>query len=146
MGLTWDNENYYLVAKDEQTGAVRHYRVDKMISISVSGEKRSAGCENFDIAAYSKKTFSMFGGEEISVILKCDESLSGVVVDRFGTDVMMAPTKDGGFTVRLKVIKSPLFYSWVFGFGTKMKITSPSDVADDFVAYAESVLKNYREE
>ena len=146
LGLTWDNENYYLVAKDEQSGSIKHYRVDKMISISVSDEKRSAGGENFDIAAYSKKSFNMFGGEEISVTLRCDGSLAGVIIDRFGIDVMMAPTKDGGFTVRLKVMKSPIFYSWVFGFGTKMKIMTPSDVAEDFAAYAAKVMENYGED
>lgn len=28
--LTWDNENYYLVAYDTVVGIIKHYRVDKM--------------------------------------------------------------------------------------------------------------------
>ena len=28
--LTWDDENYYLVAYDASAGIIKHYRVDKM--------------------------------------------------------------------------------------------------------------------
>ena len=28
--LTWDDENYYLVAYDAAAGIIKHYRVDKM--------------------------------------------------------------------------------------------------------------------
>ena len=28
--LTWDDENYYLVAYDTAAGIIKHYRVDKM--------------------------------------------------------------------------------------------------------------------
>ena len=31
--LTWDNENYYLIAFDHDAGEIRHYRVDKMDSL-----------------------------------------------------------------------------------------------------------------
>lgn len=33
--LSWDDENYYLIAVDDRSGAIRHYRVDKMIKIGL---------------------------------------------------------------------------------------------------------------
>ena len=45
--------------------------------------------QHFDIAAYSKKTFGMFAGKEETVTLRCDRSLTGVMIDRFGKDVAM---------------------------------------------------------
>ena len=33
--LTWDDENYYLLAYDGESGIVKHYRVDKMRSIGL---------------------------------------------------------------------------------------------------------------
>ena len=33
--LTWDDENYYLVAYDDSSEMIKHYRVDKMISMDV---------------------------------------------------------------------------------------------------------------
>mgnify|MGYP002236923389 CR=1 FL=1 len=55
--LTWDDENYYLIAYDSEAGIIKHYRVDKMLKIELSVEKREGKeqFQHFDIAAYSKK-------------------------------------------------------------------------------------------
>ena len=36
--LVWDSENYYLVAYEEEAGAIRHYRADKMASLRMEEE------------------------------------------------------------------------------------------------------------
>ena len=38
--LTWDDENYYMVAFDSEAGIIKHYRVDKMTEISVIDQVR----------------------------------------------------------------------------------------------------------
>ena len=55
--LTWDDENYYMIAYDSDAGLIKHYRVDKMTDIAVTDEKRdgSEHFQNLDIAVYSKK-------------------------------------------------------------------------------------------
>ena len=62
--LLWDDENYYLVGYDAEHGERRHYRVDKMESITQTGEKRlgQALFAGFDPAEYSRKVFGMYGG------------------------------------------------------------------------------------
>ena len=65
-GLSWDDENYYLVGYDSDAGEIKHYRVDKMLHIQMSEEKRE-GREHFkklDMADYAKKSFGMFRGNE----------------------------------------------------------------------------------
>ena len=65
-GLSWDDENYYLVGYDSDAGEIRHYRVDKMIHIRMSEEPRE-GKEHFrklNMADYTRKSFGMFGGRE----------------------------------------------------------------------------------
>lgn len=39
-GLSWDDENYYLVGYDSDAEQIKHYRVDKMLHIKLSGESR----------------------------------------------------------------------------------------------------------
>ena len=34
-GLSWDDENYYLVGYDSDADMIKHYRVDKMLRIKV---------------------------------------------------------------------------------------------------------------
>ena len=81
-GLSWDDENYYLVGYDPDAGEIRHYRVDKMLHIRMSDEPRE-GKEHFrklDMADYAKKSFGMFGGKEQTVKLLVDNSLAGVII------------------------------------------------------------------
>ena len=56
-GLSWDDENYYLVGYDSEAEKIKHYRVDKMLHIRLSSENRE-GKEFFnklDMADYAKK-------------------------------------------------------------------------------------------
>lgn len=39
-GLSWDDENYYLIGYDSDAEQIRHYRVDKMLRIQMSKEDR----------------------------------------------------------------------------------------------------------
>ena len=107
-GLAWDNENYYLVGYDSEAGMIKHYRVDKMLHIRMSDEERE-GKEHFsglDMAAYTKKSFGMFGGQEEQVKLLVHNRLAGVIIDRFGKDIMMIPADEEHFTVRVDVAVS----------------------------------------
>ena len=86
----------------------------------------------------------MYHGEEETVTLRCDNTLAGVIIDRFGRDIIMAPSEDGYFTVMVKVAVSDLFFGWVSNFGSKMKITAPAGVADAYKAHIESILAQYK--
>ena len=81
--LTWDDENYYLVAYDADAGKMKHYRVDKMLDLSAVDQARcgQTDYEQMDIASYSRKNFGMFAGEETTVQLLCDTSMTGVIID-----------------------------------------------------------------
>ncbi len=132
--LCWDDENYYLVAYDSDAQMIKHYRVDKMESIEISGDERDGRktFEKFDLAGYMKGVFSMFGGEQANVKLSVDNSLIGVIVDRFGSNVIIAKESETSFSVNVDVMLSPQFYAWVFGLDTKVRILSPQKAVDEF--------------
>ena len=144
-GLAWDNENYYLVGYDSDAGRIKHYRVDKMLHIRISEEERE-GREHFqklDMADYTKKSFGMFGGEEQTVKLLVDNSLVGVILDRFGKDVMLIPADEGHFTVNVDVHVSGQFLGWIFSLGEQVKILSPEGVAEQMKQEAERLMRQY---
>ena len=131
-GLSWDDENYYLVGYDAEAERIKHYRVDKMVQISMCEEARE-GKEHFkklDMADYAKKSFGMFGGEEQNVKLLVHNGLAGVIIDRFGKDVMMIPADEEHFTVNVDVHVSRQFLGWVFSLGEMVKIVKPQEVVD----------------
>ena len=81
------------------------------------------------LAVYSNKVFQMFAGETVTVRLRIHNSLAGVVYDRFGLDSMLIPDGDH-FILTTQVAVSPMFLSWVIGFGNKIQILSPQSVID----------------
>lgn len=142
--LTWDDENYYMVAFDSEAERIKHYRVDKMLEIYMDKAAREGG-EQFsalDMQRYSKQAFGMYGGELCNVRLSCDASMAGVVIDRFGTDVIIANHGDR-FEFTAKVMLSPTFYSWVLGFGNKITVVSPEDVRQKVKGIAREALSAY---
>jgi len=144
ISLIWSDENYYLVAFDESIGERRNYRVDKMESVMLEDEKRSEEALSYSInsADYSQKVFGMYDGEERLVTLECKERLANVIIDRFGNDHTFVKV-EGGFRVSVRVIVSPIFFAWVMGFGSGVKIISPSEVRDEFLRELRLTLSNY---
>ena len=145
FALTWDDENYYLIAYDTENSQIRHYRVDKMVRIRVRDERRD-GAErfrDFDMAQYSKKTFGMFRGQEELVTLRCKNRLAGIVIDRFGRETTFHKVDADWFEVRVRVAISPLFLTWVLNFGAEMEIVSPEGVRAEMVELLRSTLAQY---
>lgn len=144
-GLSWYNENYYLVGYDSEAKQIKHYRVDKMLHIRMSDEKRE-GKEYFkklDMAEYTKKSFGMFGGEEQTVKLLVDNSLVGVIIDRFGKNVMLIPADENHFTVNVDVHVSSPFLGWIISLGEGMKIVGPDDVVEQMKKEIERLSRQY---
>lgn len=147
FALTWDDENYYLIAYDSDAGILKHYRVDKMDSIRIEEAERDGkdAFANIDMAAYTKRTFAMFGGEEMPVTISFANHLIGVVMDKFGKDIRTTKVDDDHFAVTTPVIVSPQFYAWVFGLNGEALITAPQEAVDGFVQQIHNVAQNMGE-
>ena len=144
-GLSWDHENYYLVGYDSAEEKIKYYRVDKMIKVQMLLEERE-GKDHFkklDMAEYTRKSFSMFGGKEQQVKLLVDNELAGVIIDRFGKDVIMIPTGDKQFTVNVSVQVSSHFLGWIMSLGPGIKLIGPDDVVEQMRKEIERLSKQY---
>ena len=130
-GLCQDNENCYLLAHSPRYG-VTHYRVDRMSDIELTEDKRIP-CPQLtgkELVSHANQLFQMYSGDSVRVKLRFHKSLVNVVIDRFCRDTMMIPDGDDHFTFTAEVAVSPLFLSWVIGFGEKAKILYPQQVVD----------------
>ena len=143
--LTWADENYYLIAYDEKADMIKHYRVDKMQRMELLEEPRlgKERFHEFDLAAFAKKTFGMYGGEDAKVTLYGKNGLAGVVIDRFGQDVFMMPVDEEHFRAVVTVSVSQQFFGWVTGLGTGIQIAGPEHVREKYQEYLKGLLENY---
>lgn len=126
-GLIWGDENYYLVGWEHGGEGLRHYRVDKMSSLTITGMAREGdlGCQTFDLADYGQRHFHMFSGKEAKVRLRCANRFVNVILDRFGQEVMLIPDGEEHFVLTVDAVVSPQFYGWIFGLGKEVELTAP---------------------
>ena len=98
--LTWDDENYYLIAYDGEADSIKHFRVDKLKNIRVLDEKRTGRQQfkDFNLARYAKMSFGMFGGDSVKVKISFADEMVGVFIDRFGRDITIRPSKTKGWS------------------------------------------------
>ncbi len=141
-GLTWVNENYYMIAYDEWDGNVKNYRVDKMKHIEVIDEKRAGRKEfrDFDMASISTATFGMYGGKKQHVKLRFENSMCGVFLDRYGKDVTFRPVDENHCEVWLDINVSRHFFGWLVGIGPKVKLVAPDEAVEGFKEYLNEIL------
>ena len=126
-GLCQDHENCYLLAFSSRYG-ITSYRVDRMTDIQLTEDARIPCPELTGKALHdhANRLFQMYSGDALDVKMRFHRSLLNVVIDRFGKDT------DGEdyFNFTVKVAISPMFLSWIIGFGSKAKILYPKAVAD----------------
>lgn len=144
--LTWDDENYYMVAFDDLDKQIKHYRVDKMMKISIEEEKRSGKDEfkNFDMAEYSKSTFGMYQGKKTLVKIVFANHMVGVFIDRFGKDITIRKIDDEHCEINVNVNVSPQFFGWIFSLGKDVKVVGPSEVVEEMQKEAQAFLDNMK--
>lgn len=143
-GLCQDNENCYLLALSDRHG-VTSYRVDRMMDITLLDATR-VPCPELTGKAlhdHAKRLFQMYSGDAVDVKLQFHRSLINVVVDRFGKDTMLIPDGPEHFNFTVQVAVSPMFLSWVMGFGIRAKILYPQSVADALCDLCKEAMSQY---
>ncbi|MDO4464283.1 MAG: WYL domain-containing protein [Bacillota bacterium] len=144
--LTWQDENYYLIAYDDEEEKIKHFRVDKMNRITELENQQRKGIEafrEFDIAEYTNRTFGMFGGEPETVTLKLPATMVGIILDRFGRETDIRTLDDEFISVRVKAAVSGQFFGWVTGLGERVSILAPEHVKEDYLKFMNHIIQNY---
>ena len=143
-GLCQDNENCYLLAFSDRHG-ITSYRVDRMAEIRLLESPRIP-CPELTgkaLTEHANRLFQMYSGQESTVKLRFHRSLVNVVIDRFGRDILLIPDGEDHFVFTVNVAVSPMFLSWVIGFGKKAKILHPESVAQQCRQMCLEALEQY---
>lgn len=138
--LLRNDENYYLVAYDDDSQQIRHYRVDKIISAEMLEEERSGDKQRgaLNPHEYAKQHISMFAGDERVVTIRFDKRLIGVVLDKFGADIDIRAEGEDLVRARISVAVSPQLYGWLTGIGAT--ICFPEEEERKFKNYIKAIL------
>ena len=143
-GLCQDNENCYLLGHSPRYG-ITSYRVDRMSDIQILETDRDP-CPELTgkaLTAHANQLFQMYSGDQVTVKMRFHRSMANAVIDKFGRNTMLIPDGEDHFTFTVSVAVSPMFLSWVIGFGPKAKILYPDSVIQQCVAMCQEALENY---
>lgn len=145
VAVVWDDENYYLIARERGEEINKTFRVDKLKSVNILDEKGdSIDSSKYCKGTYSKSAFGMYGGTDEKVTLVGDNSIVGVIIDRFGKDFLIVPEDENHFSCDVNVVVSPQFYGWLAGLGDKIWIKNPQSVIDEYQTHLETILGKYQ--
>lgn len=148
LAMLCSEGNYYLICyqpEPEYDNHVKIFRVDRIADISILDiELSKEGKKAFRLLSnYPKQVFKMYGGQMRKVRLAFDESLIGVVYNKYGEEINIR--KSGSrYTVSVEIQISPTFWGWLMQFPTQMEIISPVDVRKQFSAWILSAAEKYQ--
>lgn len=135
--MIWNGDYYYVVGYSEKHGSIGSFRIDRIVTTpQILIEEQHEPPKDFDLNIYLNSMFRMYNGERKQVELIYDNDLMDAVIDKFGKDVDVSEYDDNSFRVIATTSVGNVFYSWIFGFGGRVTISSPEDVREE---YAEMV-------
>ena len=139
LHLVWNGDYYYMVGVYDYKQRIGNFRVDRIAKCPlILDEEGTPAPEDFDIDEYINTSFRMFNSEHAEVELICDNEVMDSIIDKFGTEVTTYANDMTSFRAVVNVAVNHVFYSWVFGFGGKVKIKGPEDVKQKYT----DMLKN----
>lgn len=141
LHLVWNGDYYYMVGVYDYKQRIGNFRVDRIAkSPAILDEEGTSAPEDFDIDKYINTTFRMFNSEHAEVELICDNEVMDSIIDKFGADVTTYANDMTSFRAVVNVAVNHVFYSWVFGFGGKVKIKGPDNVKEKYVEMLQAAV------
>ena len=140
--LSWDGDCYYMRSFCDERRDMRNFRLDRIAAQpEILSQTAVAPPEDYNPADYSRRVFRMYDtGEPVAVQLRCHVSVMKYLMDQFGGDFKSEALDDGSFRATVRVCTSATFYSWIFGFNGKIKITGPDSVVRTYQEMALNAL------
>ena len=133
LHLVWNGDCYYMVGVYDYKQRLGSFRVDRIAKCpTILQEDGTPAPEDFNIDEYINTTFHMFNSQREEVELICDNEVMDSIIDRFGEDVTTYAYNMTAFRAVVNIAVSHVFYSWVFGFGGKVKIKGPDHVKEKY--------------
>lgn len=133
LHLVWNGDCYYMVGVYDYKRRLGSFRVDRIAKCPVIlTEDGTPAPDGFNIDEYINTAFHMFNSPHEEVELVCDNDVMDSIIDRFGEGVTTYANDMMSFRAVVNIAVSHVFYSWVFGFGGKVKIKGPENIKEEY--------------
>ncbi len=142
--LVSDGGRYYVVFYSDKHQSFANYRLDKMDTIVINDES-SEGVP-FSLPDHLRTSFHMYHGSAQTVTAVFDSSMSSIVFDQFGEDILISKADEHTFTASIRTAVTPTLVSWFLQFYDKAVIKRPKSLIEEYQKIAHCILNTYKDE
>ena len=132
------------MAYDPAIQDYRHYRVDRMESLTVTDAPRDPLPEQFDLGKYVKTIFDMYNGRTETDAAAASTGPSSTWSWTASALMRISAQMESRIAVTAPVEVGPTFYGWLFQFGGQAELLVPDHVRRDFTEHCRQALDRYR--
>ncbi len=126
--IVFESEHYYILCCDGN-GVVERIRAERILDAEVTKEKRVSLSDSEEIRLRKMRNRLGAEGSTEQIRLRFDEAILDDIFDRFG-DKTAVRQENSAYTADVTVQLTAEFWGWLFGFGEKARIVSPSYVKE----------------
>ena len=132
--LVCSNDFYYLLGYSGKHEKIAAFRVDRICGIpTIENRNIEPEPDGMTVKKFVREAYHMMSGEEATVTLEFDSSVTDAIVDRFGHDLDISFVRKGSCLAQVKTQVTPVFFAWIFGFEGKVRIRRPFNIQDQYI-------------
>ena len=135
-------DKYYLVGFNDYVNALRQYKVDKIITLTVLDEYFEKD-EKFSLQEYCNNSFTIYQEEPLNITLEFDKSVAEDVLNyHFHPTQRVKQLDNQNVQVKFTSGGKYAICHELFKWGTSVKIKKPSSFKAYYKQYLSDVLNN----
>lgn len=134
IDLNCDNNTFYLYCFDQIDKRIKTFRLSFIQNVRIANQDYTLDDKIISdyIDIIRKQSYSFNGNRDAMLTLAFDEDIYANIIDKFGITLNPIKCDDGKYIIEQKCNISNTFYSWIVGFGGKIKIISPQPEVEAF--------------
>ncbi len=135
--LKFKSGYWYLIAYDRTKSATRTFRLDRIdSSIHLDAAGSATNVAEID-SSLGRLDHPWESSEDLttSVMVKIDSIEKDRAIRELGRPGKIEEDEEGSVTLEIGVSNFPVFYSWLFDFGTHAKVLGPRSVVDGIMEW-----------
>jgi predicted DNA-binding transcriptional regulator YafY len=141
FGIIFRGNSWYTIGYCHTRREPRTFRVNRISNIAPTDDM-FVYPEDFSIQEYVAKSWAVFQGEEIEVVLRFSKKLAPLIEEhQWQPDQVITKHKDGSVTFRTRVRGTLEIRRWILSWGRGVKVIAPVSLRDEVAIHARALLR-----
>lgn len=138
----WVSGNYYILAKQEDTEELTHYRIDYLKDIVILERGVDMFFGGINPNQYAERFIFQRGEHVERYDIECNKELWNELAEKFGNSLMVIRSQNDRICVKIKCIPS-VMREWVMAHANKCEVIAPKHFRDEIQKIVLEAYKKY---